>query len=207
MLYPIRPPTTNNIHRRMKENQGLSVVKAQSLNFLIHNTMPNLMLRKSNGFMGRRRHYPINWSINGGCRYCSQSCFRLPKTEYHVMLTSDNSEGRRTCSYELLEKILKEINIELQIGWGTYWGAGSRNKHWRTCDITNLLYSSKPKSMNFCRRKTCSCIMIIRKNKPTVTIWQGWVAMEWLQTRWASGGLEGVQQVVGQGSWFGEFVG
>jgi hypothetical protein len=36
------------------------------------------------------------------------------------MLTSDNSRGRRTCSYELLEKILEEINRELQIGWGTY---------------------------------------------------------------------------------------
>jgi len=35
------------------------------------------------------------------------------------MLMSDRSRGRRTYTCELLERIRGEIDIELQISWGT----------------------------------------------------------------------------------------
>jgi hypothetical protein len=31
-----------------------------------------------------------------------------------------------------------------------------------------------------------------------VIVWQGWVAMKWLQTWWASGGFKGVRQMTSQ---------
>jgi hypothetical protein len=91
------------------------------------------------------------------------------------MLTSSRSRGRRTCIYEMLERIWGEIDTELQICWGTCWGAGLHNRQWRTYYRTSLFYSSRPGSMNFCRGRTYSCIMIIIK---TSRWWQydraGW---------------------------------
>jgi len=149
-VYTKRLPTT--FIRRMERNQGLGVIRAQGLNLISHSTMPNLIpinIREYNGFIVRRRHYPIKRSNKGGCRRCQKGDLWLLRMNNHRMLTSSRMRWRRTWTCEFLERIRGEINNELQISCRTCLRSGARSSRgWRACSWTRVVCSKKLEKCN-----------------------------------------------------------
>ena len=92
--------------------------------------------------------------------------FLAARTKNHLMLMSDRTIRRRLWTGELLERINREINKELQTGWRTCrgaWACSSRGR--RTCHKIIVVYNDRPGNMQLRRRRTYSYIMIIRETR------------------------------------------